>query len=661
MPEAPTPTPSSPQFAGADPEGSAVERTGEVLGRMGAPDSLAAPLVAALGPGAAGELAADPWRLLALGSVTPEQADYCARRALGAEASPDDPRRGRALTAHLLRRAVREGHTALEERRLAGALRSLGVRSVDDALTAALDDGDVMLFEMFDEPEDDFADGDPGEMPDPERWYALTRVGLAEQDLGEGVVRLMGTSEPIMDSATAAETVEATAERLGAEIDPRTQAALVTVALRGVCVLTHGAGAAVSVAHTLACAAAVAAASEIGLAVAAPTAQAAAALNADLAALGAGEDVRAVSLSALLEAQAPGVYARGAERPLEAGLVVVTGAMWLDVERAAALVDACADGTHLVLVADPAQAPSAAPGRVVADLVASRAVHVAELPDGPRPGPIAHLAGLVAGGALEEVPAPEREVVVVPADSAAAAAHRAVQLITDSIPRALGIPAEQVQLVAATRGGEAGTEALNRACKERFNPGPGTHNGLDVGDRVVITADGPGYAAGDVGYLRAEGSPDAAGATESVEATEGAEAAASPEAPGTAAAAEAPGEADAVAAGAAGGGNAGTPGTGTGLFVELPGGSRVPVADLSHLRPGWALTVAAAHGGTWPAVVAVFPPETKGSRPQVYTAVSAARRHLSVVQAAGPSLATAVRDNAAINRHTRLVQVLREG
>ncbi|MBX9387808.1 helix-hairpin-helix domain-containing protein [Streptomonospora nanhaiensis] len=684
MPEAPTPTPSTPQFAGADPEGGAVERTGEVLQRMGAPGSLAAPLVAALGPGAAGELAADPWRLLALGSVIPEQADFCARRALGADASPDDPRRGRALTAHLLRRAAREGHTALEERRLAGALRSLGVRSVDDALTAALDDGDVMLFEMFDEPEDDFTGGDPGEMPDPERWYALTRVGLAEQDLGEGVVRLMGTSEPIMDSATAAETVEATAERLGADIDPRTQAALVTVALRGVCVLTHGAGAAVPIAHTVACAAAVAAVSEVGIAVAAPTAQAAAALNADLADLGAGDDVRAVPLAALLEARAPGVYARGAERPIEAGLVVVAGAMWLDVERAAALVDACADGTHLVLIADPAQAPSAAPGRVVADLVASRVVHVAELPDGPQPGPIARLAALVAGGALEEVSAPEREVVVVPADSGAAAAHRAAQLIGDSIPRALGIPVEQVQLVAATRGGEAGTEALNRACKERFNPGPGTHNGLDVGDRVVVTVDGPGLAAGDVGYLRAEAAPERApdGAPESVpdgggapgveggepdrgrdgaevgredQGSQGSDGGGMGAVPGSATGGERGGTRP------AGGGNADPRGTGADLFVELPDGSRVPVADVGRLRPGWALTVAAAHGGAWPAVVAVFPPETKGSRPQVYTAVSAARRHLSIVQAAGPALASAVRDNAALNRHTRLVQVLREG
>ncbi|WP_461003710.1 helix-hairpin-helix domain-containing protein [Streptomonospora sediminis] len=637
----------------AEAGGDAVERAREALERMGAPASLAEPLVAALGFGAGAEVSADPWRLLAVGGVTPEQADFCARRALGDDASPDDPRRGRALVAHLLRRAAREGHTALEEQRLTAALRSMGVRSAEPALSAALDDGDVMLFEMFDEPDDDFDGedpGDPGELPDPDRWYGLTRLGLAEQDLGEGLVRLSGTSEPIMDSATAAETVEAAAAHMGADaaaIDPRTTAAMVTVALRGVCVLEHGAGSEIPITHTLICAAAIATDSEVGIALAAPTAQAAAELNAALADLGgAAGGAEVVPLAALLETRSPGVHGRSAERPIEAGLVVVAGAMWLDVDRAAALVDACADGTHLVFLSDPAQAPSAAAGSVVSDLVASRTVHIAALPQGPDAGPLAHTAGQVAAGELAESGSPDREVVVVPADSGAAAAHRAIQLVTDSIPRALEIPAEQVQIVTATRGGDAGADALNTACKQRFNPGPGAYNGLDAGDRVLITADGPGCAAGDIGYLRvAEANP----APDTEPATAPTPDAEAETAPGTTAAAETATE-----------GSAGSAGS-TGLVVELPGGAVCPVADPARLRAGWAVTVAAAHGGRWPAVVAVFPPESRASRPQVYTAATTARRHLSIVQGAGPALAEAVRDNAALPRYTRLTQVLREG
>ncbi|WP_246334832.1 AAA family ATPase [Spinactinospora alkalitolerans] len=569
---------------------------------MGASAHLAEGLVGALGPGAAEQLGDDPWRLLVLPGVTPEQADYCARRLLGDAASADDPRRGRALVGHLLRRATRDGHTAIDQTRLAGALRSLGVRSTEPAMTAALDDGDVLVFEVMPDSDDDF-DGDAvPEMPDPERFFALARIGLAEQDLGEGLVRLSGTSEPIMDSATAAETVEEAARRLGRPLVPEIAAALVTVALRGVCVLTHGPGAAGGVAEAVSYAAAIAADSEVGVAVAAPTARGAAALRERLAAVGAEVDV--ASVAALLESHGPGVYGRGAERPVEAGLVVVTEAMALDVETAAALVDACADGTHLVLVADPAQAPSAAPGQVVTDLIASRTVAVAALPGDP-PGPLARLAGGVAEGELEQVEAPGREVVVVPADSAGEAAHRAVQLITDSIPRALRIPADDVQIITATRGGEAGADAVNGACKARLNPGPGALNGLDPGDRVLLGGHGPGYAPGDTGLLREAGDD--------------------------------------------------------GAVVELADGTAVTVGDPGHLRPGWAIPVAAAHGGVWPAVVAVFPPETKGSRPQVYTALTRAERHLSIVHAAGPALARAVREVPAITRHTRLAEVLREG
>jgi hypothetical protein len=70
-----------------------------------------------------------------------------------------------------------------------------------------------------------------------------------------------------------------------------------------------------------------------------------------------------------------------------------------------------------------------------------------------------------------------------------------------------------------------------------------------------------------------------------------------------------------------------------------------------------------AAGRTWPGVVAVLPPEACGvlSRPLVYAMFSRATRHLSVVHAAGPALARAVRETGARPRRTRLVALLTEG
>ena len=72
-------------------------------------------------------------------------------------------------------------------------------------------------------------------------------------------------------------------------------------------------------------------------------------------------------------------------------------------------------------------------------------------------------------------------MVVLPARSSADAAHRVMQLVTDSIPRALGIPAADIQVITPVHKGPAGTIALNQALKERLNPGPGAHGGFDPG------------------------------------------------------------------------------------------------------------------------------------------------------------------------------------
>jgi len=83
---------------------------------------------------------------------------------------------------------------------------------------------------------------------------------------------------------------------------------------------------------------------------------------------------------------------------------------------------------------------------------------------------------------------------------------------------------------------------------------------------------------------------------------------------------------------------------------------------LVDLRHGWAITVHRAQGSEWPAVVAVLPPEASGmlSRPLIYTALTRAQRHLSIVHAAGPVVARAVRDVGARPRRTRLQRLLEE-
>jgi exodeoxyribonuclease V alpha subunit len=539
---------------------------------------VAARAVDAFGDDAARRLREDPWRLLELPDVRIVEADRVAVAALPG-VRRDDPRRGRALVAHVLHRAARDGHTVQPEHLVLAALAAEGVADPPAALAAAADAGTVVTA------------GDTDGTP----LVGLARYATAEDAVAEAVARLAATAEPLDDTAAG-----------DLELDDTQRGAVEAVLTRGVSVLTGGPG----TGKSLTVAELVRLADRRGLrvALAAPTGRAAKRLEE----LG---DAPACTLHRLLGAQGKGLgFARGEDWPLDADLVVVDETSMLDVELAAALLEACADGTRLLLVGDPAQLPSIGPGRVLADLVDSGVVPVVELTTLYRQaegGAIARLATAVRGGELPRIDSPDREVVVVPATGAAEAAHRAVQLVTDSIPRALGIPAADVQVVTPVHKGPAGTVELNRALKAKLNPGRGTVSGFDAGDRVVATAnrldaEPTGYANGEVGVV--------------AEAGDGS------------------------------------------LTVEFASGPAVVTGRaLADLRHGWAVTVHRAQGSEWPAVVAVLPPEAGGmlSRPLVYTALTRARRHLSVVPAVGPALSRAVREVGARPRRTRLRELAR--
>ena len=148
----------------------------------------------------------------------------------------------------------------------------------------------------------------------------------------------------------------------------------------------------------------------------------------------------AVTVSGLLSGQqGPG---RDADGALALDLLVVLDAPQLDLETAALLVESLTDGTRLVLSGDPAVLWSAGPGRLFADLLAARfCPQVASRT--PDFGPIGELVSGIGIGELSQVEAPGKEVVIVPVRDPGEAVHRTVQLVADSVPRALGVPADR--------------------------------------------------------------------------------------------------------------------------------------------------------------------------------------------------------------------------
>ncbi|MDN3270060.1 helix-hairpin-helix domain-containing protein [Streptomyces sp. MA15] len=577
------PAPEPVRRAPVVPEGPAAPAEGtlgevrEVLTRGGAPAALAVPAAAALGEDAAGVLREDPWQLLRVPGVRPEQADGFARALLGGEAGPGDGRRGRAVTVWLLEQAAPAGHTVLEMAALTEALGRQGVPEPEDAVRDAIAEGDVLVFQ------DALGEaGEDGEQP-VRVLVGLERCALAEESLADGLARLVN-AVPEQDG-TAEEWERAAAAAGGSAGD------LIRAAARHGLVLHTGGEAALAEPAAL-----LDAAHGMGLRVWAATHSPVG--RERFAARVDGPGVATVA-GLLSGAEGPG---RDAEGALAVDLLVVLDAPQLDVEAAALLTESLPDGARLVLSGDPAVLWSVGPGRVFADLLAVRACPqiASRRPD---PGPLGELVSGIGVGELLQVEAPGKEVVVVPVRDAGEAVHRTVQLVVDSVPRAIGVPAEETQVITPGHGGAVGTRALNAALKERLNPGPGRFAGFDPGDRVAYSP-APGRTL-----------------------------------PGRVLGAD-----------------------GEGLRLECAGEQVVVPRDRveQSVRHGWALTAHQAVGCRWPAAVVVLPGDAVPalSRPWVYTAFSRADRHLSVVHGVDQALPRAVAEVPAKPRTTRLPALL---
>ncbi|WP_238783302.1 helix-hairpin-helix domain-containing protein, partial [Streptomyces monomycini] len=680
----------------------------QVLAAGGAPEALAEKTAETLGERAAEALREDPWQLLAVPGVRPEQADGFARALLGPECGPGDDRRAQALVGWLLEQAALAGHSALEAPALRAALAQRSVPDPDEALQTAIAEGAVLVFQDAVETPGGArpSAGDEDEEQPVRVLLGLDRFAMAEESVADGLARLLNTFEepteaggeqasddatetddgrPSDDAAStdaqqATHAQQATGDTpapvgtpapddvsppkaapdpsdLSAPSDlsvpsdlsdpsglsvpsgsPQEEEDLPVQAVRQPSATAWEAAAAAApspsaaelirtaarsglIAHTGAeaaraePAALIAAARALGLRACGAThapdgrarlarhlAEAADAYTGLAAARAPGDaSAAAVTLSGLLAGrEGPG---RDADGALALDLLVVLDAPQLDLETAAMLVESLADGARLVLSGDPGMLWSAGPGRLFADVLAARCCPqvASRTPDF---GPVGELVSGIGIGELNQVEAPGKEVVIIPARDPGEAVHRTVQLFADSVPRAIGVPAEQTQVVTVGHGGAAGTRALNAALKERLNPGPGRFGGFDPGDRVAYSP--------------------APGRTVTGQVT-GADAA--------------------------------------GLHLDCAGSPVVvPRERVSPetVRHGWAVTAHQAAGARWPAVVAVLPGDAaKGlTRSWVYTAFSRAERHLSVVQGVDQALPRAVAEIPAKERTTRLRTLL---
>ncbi|GFE18078.1 hypothetical protein Sgleb_61250 [Streptomyces glebosus] len=649
-----------------------VEGVRQVLAAGGAPETLAEQTAEVLGERAAEALTEDPWLLLGVPGVRPEQADGFARALLGSACGPGDERRAQALVSWLLEQAALAGHSALEAAALRAALAQRSVPDPDDALQAAIADGAVLVFQdAIDEPGGRArpAAGDDEEEQPVRVLLGLDRFAMAEESVADGLARLLNTfeavAEPTQDTAPAEDgeaeadaakvhgtTAAGDAQVTGGDTpgeSPATTAPAADTPTTGI--PTHH--------DTAPHPARPAATAWEAVAAAAPSPSAAelirAAAHSGLVAHTGAEAARAEPAALIAAARSLGLRAFGATHT-ENGR-----------RRLAAHLTDSAPGSTATGSPDPATA----------------AVTVSGLLSG-REGPGRDADGALALDLLVVLDAPQLDLET---------AALLVESLTDGTR--LVLSGDPGVLWSAGPGRLFADLLAARFCPQvasrtpDFGPIGELVSGIGIGELSQVEAPGkevvivPVRDAGEAVHrtvqLVADSVPRAFGvpADHTQVITVGHGGAAGTRALNTALKERlnpGPGRfggfdpGDRVAYTPAPGRT--VPGTVTGadaagLRLDCDGSALVVPREqvgTGAVRHGWALTAHQAAGTRWPAAVVVLPGDATGglTRAWVYTAFSRGERHLSVVQGADQALARAVAEVPVKERTTRLRSLLQQ-
>jgi exodeoxyribonuclease V alpha subunit len=192
-----------------------------------------------------------------------------------------------------------------------------------------------------------------------------------------------------------------------------------------------------------------------------------------------------------------GGFKRDRPNPLDLDLLVVDEVSMVDVVLMNQLLRALPARACLVLVGDVDQLPSVGAGRVLADVIESRAVPVVRLTEIFRQAEeswIVRAAHAVNHGEVpESAPAGQGDFYFIEVDDPATIVERIITLVRERIPARFGLdPFRDVQVLTPMNRSELGVAALNARLQAVLNP-HGTpqierfERVFRVGDKVLQT------------------------------------------------------------------------------------------------------------------------------------------------------------------------------
>ena len=189
------------------------------------------------------------------------------------------------------------------------------------------------------------------------------------------------------------------------------------------------------------------------------------------------------------------VFARDEDNPLKADAVIVDEMSMVDIQLLCSLLQAIPQGKRVILVGDPDQLPPVGPGAPFADCLRSGmlpTVRLTEIFRQAQESLIVMNAHRVNQGILPDLKDKKHDFFFMPRRSEEEVCQTIAELCATRLPKNMGIPADQIQVLSPTRKGAAGTGNLNRLLQQALNPAAPTKKerafgefSFREGDRVM--------------------------------------------------------------------------------------------------------------------------------------------------------------------------------
>lgn len=177
---------------------------------------------------------------------------------------------------------------------------------------------------------------------------------------------------------------------------------------------------------------------------------------------------------------------------LKCGALILDECSMIDISLMRAVLAAIGRNCRLVLVGDADQLPSVGPGCVFRDIIRSEVAQTVRLTEIFRQrgeSRIVLAAHQINHGELPDLRLNQGGFYFMRRRDPELAAETIVSLCSERLPKNMGIPPEQIQVLTPTRKGPAGTENLNRVLQAALNPPADGKNEFVFAGRVFREGD----------------------------------------------------------------------------------------------------------------------------------------------------------------------------